>query len=360
MLRTSYPQNTILIEPSKNTTLEFKKRLKEANAGSASAQFAIALHYEKGEGVARNVQLAFEWCKKAAFQDWTAAIYHLAYLYQEGIGTPQNPAQSLEYYGRAAVLHFAPAICELGWREAHGERCTQSHPKAIIRYKMAATQNSALALYNLGWMHEQYDFFGLPPEKSDEHSIIHYYTQAHHHEPRQQEGMLACFALILFTVKHPDGFLKNPWVDSLKKHPCRHQLFKYYQAWADTIALPETSLKIKASLNCRLGIAHLMGVGLPQQNITEAGSYFQEAHNFGYAQASIFLQIVESMPMMAQTIAIPIESPLGQRNTIQPLVFSFSTASEGTPLMPRNSLNLQNGHAKKRPRRLCPRACTIL
>lgn len=60
-----------------NKAEAFKWYYKAAESGKASAQYLIALMYEKGEGVTLDVALAIEWCEQAAGQGYQSAIDRL-------------------------------------------------------------------------------------------------------------------------------------------------------------------------------------------------------------------------------------------------------------------------------------------
>lgn len=61
-----------------------------AEQGNPQAQFELAMRYQHGEGVEQDMQEAFQWCHKAAEQDYADAQYYLALqfcrLFNEGDG----------------------------------------------------------------------------------------------------------------------------------------------------------------------------------------------------------------------------------------------------------------------------------
>jgi TPR repeat protein len=58
--------------------------LKEANQGSAGAQFLLGFFYAEGQGVAKNEQEAIKWYTLAAEQGHADAIVTLGMMYSEG------------------------------------------------------------------------------------------------------------------------------------------------------------------------------------------------------------------------------------------------------------------------------------
>ena len=63
---------------------------KELNEGKREAMYNIALLYYFGKGVEKNLPLAYEYCKKAAYKGSARAMNNLAYMYMKGLGTKKN------------------------------------------------------------------------------------------------------------------------------------------------------------------------------------------------------------------------------------------------------------------------------
>ena len=73
---------------------EYEEALKvwrqELNQGKREAMYNIALLYFFGKGVEKNLPLAYEYCKKAAYKGSARAMNNLAYMYIKGFGTKKD------------------------------------------------------------------------------------------------------------------------------------------------------------------------------------------------------------------------------------------------------------------------------
>ncbi len=76
--------------------------LKEANQGSAGAQFLLGFFYAEGQGVAKNEQEAIKWYTLAAEQGHADAIVTLGMMYSEGRGVKRDLQEAVRWYTQAA------------------------------------------------------------------------------------------------------------------------------------------------------------------------------------------------------------------------------------------------------------------
>jgi hypothetical protein len=74
----------------------------QAEQGDAEAQFSLAVRYEMGQGVERNMDQAVEWYTKAANGGHAQAQFRLAQLYEKGEGVEKNSVESDAWYAAAA------------------------------------------------------------------------------------------------------------------------------------------------------------------------------------------------------------------------------------------------------------------
>ncbi len=81
---------------------QFKLDLMLAKRGDAGAQFYVAIGYEEGRGVQKNMVKAVEWYKKAANNKHNGAQYRLGQLYEKGIGVSKSMAMAKKWYRLAA------------------------------------------------------------------------------------------------------------------------------------------------------------------------------------------------------------------------------------------------------------------
>ncbi|MBP5786641.1 MAG: sel1 repeat family protein, partial [Kiritimatiellae bacterium] len=64
----------------------------------------LALAFERGEGVPRNLQQALYWYQQAAEQGYADALNNLALMYENGIGIDKNKQKALQLYKQAADI----------------------------------------------------------------------------------------------------------------------------------------------------------------------------------------------------------------------------------------------------------------
>ncbi len=81
---------------------QFRLDLMLAKRGDAGAQFYVAIGYEEGRGVQKDMAKAVEWYKKAASNNHNGAQYRLGQLYEKGIGVGKNMAMAKKWYRLAA------------------------------------------------------------------------------------------------------------------------------------------------------------------------------------------------------------------------------------------------------------------
>lgn len=73
-----------------------------AQGGNVRAQFFLATRYKIGQGVAQDMQQAFNWYMKAAQQGAAPAQLNVGQMYAEGKGVSQNMEQAKVWFGKAA------------------------------------------------------------------------------------------------------------------------------------------------------------------------------------------------------------------------------------------------------------------
>jgi len=92
-----------------------------AQKGDAISQNALAQMYENGKGVTSDINLAMNWYKKAALQDYAPAQFHIGRLLAQGNKVQQNIREAAYWLEQAANLGYADAkkmLAEL--RKTHG------------------------------------------------------------------------------------------------------------------------------------------------------------------------------------------------------------------------------------------------
>ncbi len=120
-------------------------------------QFALALRYENGTGIKKNLPQAFNWYQRAAKNGNAKAQFNLASLYENGEGTKQNIAQAIHWYTAAANNGDANAQVNLGNRYAEGRNVPKNIREAAKWYKRAADQGNLRGRANLNYLIEDYN-----------------------------------------------------------------------------------------------------------------------------------------------------------------------------------------------------------
>lgn len=98
--------------------------------GEASAQYRLAVMYEKGQGVPQDDAKAVSWYIKAAVQDDARAQFALAEMYAKGKGVEQNDKQAATWYLEAADHGFPKAQQTVGLMYAKGQGMPQDFVQA--------------------------------------------------------------------------------------------------------------------------------------------------------------------------------------------------------------------------------------
>jgi len=123
----------------------FDERMELARAGNAEAQFNVGEMFEKGSGVAANMQNAFTWFELAAKQEHQKAQYKIAYMYYRGEGVDANPAKAFQLMDPLAKIGYARAQYYLALMHETGAGTTRNVDHAYLWYSRAAAGGYTLA-----------------------------------------------------------------------------------------------------------------------------------------------------------------------------------------------------------------------
>lgn len=94
-----------------------------ADQGDTEAQNALAVMYEKGEGVAHDIAAALMWYRKAADRGDAEAQLNLGNLYASGQGVPQDYVTAHMWFDLAAAAGIEDASRD---RDAIARRMTSA------------------------------------------------------------------------------------------------------------------------------------------------------------------------------------------------------------------------------------------
>lgn len=122
---------------------------KSANQGYAPAQDNMGWVYQHGIGVQKNEKKAVTWYLKAAKNGLTIAQDHLGWMYQNGLGTPIDYKKALYWYTQAANKGLANAQNSIGTMYHNGQGVAKNIDTAVMWYKKAAKGGNQYAINNL-------------------------------------------------------------------------------------------------------------------------------------------------------------------------------------------------------------------
>ena len=125
---------------------KFKSQLPAAKSGDAKAQYDVAAMYEKGNGVARNEEKAFEWYLKSAEQGNDKAAYKVGFMYLRGKGVKSNYNQAHKWLSNAAEQNNVRAYYYLGTMYEKGNGVPKNLQTAVNWYTRAQKGGFTLAV----------------------------------------------------------------------------------------------------------------------------------------------------------------------------------------------------------------------
>jgi hypothetical protein len=114
--------------------------LAKANAGDPAAQVMVGESYAAGKDVARDLNQAAEWYRKAAEKNDISGEMHLAALYRDGgKGFPRDMEQAAAWYRKAAEQGDVTAQATLGLLYSLGQGVAKSDIEAYFWFDLAAS-----------------------------------------------------------------------------------------------------------------------------------------------------------------------------------------------------------------------------
>jgi TPR repeat protein len=114
--------------------------LAKANAGDPAAQVLLGESYAAGKGVARDLNQAAEWYRRASGKGDIAGELHLAALYRDGgKGLPRDMEQAAAWYRKAADQGDVGAQATLGLLYSIGQGVLKSDVEAYFWLDLAAS-----------------------------------------------------------------------------------------------------------------------------------------------------------------------------------------------------------------------------
>jgi TPR repeat protein len=109
-----------------------------AEAGSAEAQYFLAMRYQDGRGVTQDYAHCVHLYAQAAAQEHAASINNLADKYEHGLGVAQDLGKALALYREAAEQNVIAAWYSLAGMYADGRGVARNMEQAVRWMRLAA------------------------------------------------------------------------------------------------------------------------------------------------------------------------------------------------------------------------------
>ncbi len=110
-----------------------------AERGDPTAQYDLAIMYEKGQGMALDYAEAAKWYRLAAEQGHTDAQDNLGYMYATGRGVTRDLGEAVKWIRLSAEHGNALAQYNLGAMYANGIGLPQDYVMAYMWFELAAS-----------------------------------------------------------------------------------------------------------------------------------------------------------------------------------------------------------------------------
>jgi TPR repeat protein len=119
----------------------------------ASALYARAIQYAKGDGVDQDRQKAAECMRKSAELGYAVAQNDLGVYYAKGLGVPQDYIEAAKWYRKAAENGDPLGQYSMGRCCLEGRGVSSNVVESLKWFKMAAAQEQPDALLALGYLY---------------------------------------------------------------------------------------------------------------------------------------------------------------------------------------------------------------
>jgi TPR repeat protein len=146
---------------------EAAERFREAaDAGHIAALYELGRHYERGDGVAKDVAEALRLYKDAAGQNDLYAATRLGVLYRDGIGVERDVRTAVEWLVKAARGGHTFAYNHLGYMYLEGNGVEQDDERAYRLFEASANAGDVYGFNNMGLMYERGAFVPADPAQA--------------------------------------------------------------------------------------------------------------------------------------------------------------------------------------------------
>ena len=128
----------------------------QAEAGNINSRYALGEMYRLGQGMDKDMQLAYQWHKKAALQGHIGSQYTLGLILEQGGGVRQNLGRAFEWYRLASEMGDNPdAEFAMAQMYFYGRGVAQDFAEARALYDTAARKGHRIAQHLLGAIYEE-------------------------------------------------------------------------------------------------------------------------------------------------------------------------------------------------------------
>lgn len=141
--------------------------------GHAGAQFSAGLVYHLGRGVAKDLESAYTWYKKAALQKHPGALNNIGMMYLNGEYVAQNQEMAFKLFEMASPEH-AQARDNMAQMYENGWWVDQDIELAKNFYEIAGDDGYIIGWHHLGQLYEK----DYPDEPKDLDMAVEWYTKA--------------------------------------------------------------------------------------------------------------------------------------------------------------------------------------
>jgi TPR repeat protein len=121
-----------------------------ANDGDWYMQFKLCNIYEKGNGVEKNSDSAFKYCKLSSESNYVSALWFLSNYHYYGYGVNKDEKKAFTIMKSLADRGYLPAIGDLGYFYSKGIGTSVNFNEAINYYKIGVSRGDARCQFNLG------------------------------------------------------------------------------------------------------------------------------------------------------------------------------------------------------------------
>lgn len=233
-----------------------------AGKGDARAEYFLAIHYAKGDGVPSDYTIAARYMRQAAEQGLAYAQNDLGAYYAKGLGVKQDFVEAAQWYRKAAEQGDALAQFSMGRIYSQGRGVPEDAQESLKWFKKAAEQNQPDALETLGDI-----YLKGRKDISIDFPLAFKYLQA-----AVKQGRVASLNSLGLIYENGYGVEKNP-----------EQAAACYR---------EAAEKNDARAQMNLGRMYEEGLGV-KKDMVEAYKWFSLASNHGEGIANHFIEEME-------------------------------------------------------------------